>query len=80
MIEADRELLARAATVNRHLGAVVSEMLTRQLDGELPAGRLRHLGEALAHLGNDMMARAADIDGHGVPSPPQRVVIDASDE
>lgn len=78
MIEADRELLARAATINRHLGAVVSDMITRQLDGELPADRLRHLGQALARLGHDMMTRSAEISGHSI-DPPHRLIIDADD-
>lgn len=80
MIEADRELLARAATINQQLGTVVSDMMTRQFDGQLPADKLRRLGQALTQLGNDMITRAADIDGHGIPTPPQRMIIDLPDE
>lgn len=80
MIERDRELLARAATVNRHLGTVVADMMTRQDDGQLPAGDLHRLGEALAQLGADMMARASEITSQVVETGPERVVIDAPDE
>lgn len=63
MIERDRALLARAATVNRSFGAVVVELMQRHDDGQLPAGPLREVGELLAGLGREFIDRAAEIDG-----------------
>jgi hypothetical protein len=37
VIAQDRELLARVAQVNRHLGMVVVDLMTNQDGGELPA-------------------------------------------
>ena len=51
MIERDRELLARAARVNRHLGEVVVELMTGQDGGELPAAGVRELGQNLTEFG-----------------------------
>lgn len=62
MIERDRALLARAATVNRSFGAVVVELMQRQDDGQLPAGPLREVGELLAGLGREFIDRAAEIE------------------
>lgn len=62
MIARDRELLARAASVNRSLGAVVVELVHRQDGGELPADGLREVGQALYTLSRDMLARAAELD------------------
>lgn len=73
MIERDRELLARVARVNRHLGELVVGLMGLQDDGELPAGEVRALGQHLAELSTDLLARAAELDSHT----PERVVIDA---
>lgn len=62
MIERDRALLARAATVNRSFGTVVVELMQRQDDGQLPAGPLREVGELLAGLGREFIDRAAEIE------------------
>lgn len=66
VIERDRELLARVARVNRGLGAVVVELLDRQDRGELPAEGVRELGQRLADLGAELLARAAELDHHPV--------------
>jgi hypothetical protein len=69
----DRELLARVAQVNRHLGTVVIELMTDQDGGELPADGVRDLGRHLAQLGVDLLARAAELDGRTI----EGVIIDA---
>jgi hypothetical protein len=74
MIARDRELLARVAQVNRHLGTVVVELMTGQDGGELPADGVRDLGQHLTQLGVDLLARAAELDGRAV----DRVIIDAA--
>ncbi|HEX3779397.1 MAG TPA: hypothetical protein VHX38_06995 [Pseudonocardiaceae bacterium] len=62
MIERDRALLKRLATVNLGLGEVVLRMLAREQDGELDPEDLRAVGEPLRQLGIDMLARAGEID------------------
>lgn len=62
MICRDRELLARLARVNRHLGAVVVELMTRQDGGELPADGVRDLGRRLGALAADLLIRADELD------------------
>jgi hypothetical protein len=70
VIEPDRKLLARVARVNTQLGAAVLELL----DGsELPAAGVRELGQHLAGLAADLLARAEELDGRAV----DRVIIDA---
>lgn len=64
MIECDRELLVRLCRANRHLGAVVVELLHRQDGGELPSAGLRALADGFGVLSADLRARAAEIDGH----------------
>lgn len=76
VLERDRELLARAASVNRQLGIVVSDMLTHQLNGQLPAAQLHCLGEALAQLGTDMMMRSSEIGSHVLEDAPNRMITD----
>jgi hypothetical protein len=66
VIERDRELLARAAGVNRHLGEVVVELMTGQDGGELPAAGVRELGQNLTEFGADLLARAAELDGRAI--------------
>jgi hypothetical protein len=66
VIERDRELLARAARVNRHLGEVVVELMTGQDGGELPAAGVRELGQNLTEFGADLLARAAELDGRAI--------------
>jgi hypothetical protein len=66
VIERDRELLARAARVNRHLGEVVVELMTGQDGGELPAAGVRELGQNLTEFGEDLLARAAELDGRAI--------------
>jgi hypothetical protein len=73
VIAQDRELLARVAKVNRHLGAVVVELMTGQDGGELPADGVRDLGRHLVQLGVELLARAAELDGRTIG----RVIIDA---
>lgn len=73
MIEQDRILLTRAGQVNRSLGGIVVEAMSRQHDGELPAQPLREIGEVLRKLGEDMIARADEID----PLPAIEVTTDA---
>jgi hypothetical protein len=73
VIERDRELLARLARVNRHLGEVVVELMTGQDGGELPAAGVRDLGQRFVALGADLLARAEELDGN----PVTRVIIDA---
>ncbi|WP_341869001.1 hypothetical protein [Saccharomonospora piscinae] len=68
MIARDRELLARLARVNRDLGQVALRLMAAQDGGELPAGGLREVGEALSVLGGDMLARANELDGHTFPA------------
>lgn len=80
MIERDRELLAHAPTLNRQLGIVVSNMMNRQDDGELPACQLRRLGEAMTRLGTDMMNRSVEINGHVIEAAPDRWIIDVPDQ
>jgi hypothetical protein len=48
MIERDREILARAARVNQHLGEIVVQLLAHQDSGELPADGVRQLGLPMA--------------------------------
>ncbi|WP_007024061.1 hypothetical protein [Saccharomonospora iraqiensis] len=64
MIDRDRELLARMATVNRTLGGVAVELMARQDGGELPAEELHEVGIALRNLADDLVGRAADLRGH----------------
>jgi hypothetical protein len=58
----DRELLARVARVNTHLGEVVVELMTQQDDGQLPAHGVRELGQRLTGLSADLLARAQELD------------------
>ena len=58
MIPEDRELLRRMATVNRALGAVVTTMLARITNGQLPADDLHAVGVELVVLGADMIRHA----------------------
>jgi hypothetical protein len=58
----DRELLARLARVNRHLGVVVVELMTRQDGGELPVDGVRDLGRRLGTLADDLLVRADELD------------------
>jgi hypothetical protein len=73
VIERDRELLARAARVNTRFGAVVVELFEHQDGGELPAAGVRELGQHLAELSAELLARAAELDGRTI----DRVIIDA---
>jgi hypothetical protein len=73
MIECDRELLARLARVNKHLGAVVVELFEHQDGGELPADGARELGQHLVELGADLLKRAAELDSRIIG----RVIIDS---
>jgi hypothetical protein len=73
VIERDRELLARLARVNKHLGAATLELLEYQDGGELPAAGVRDLGQHLSELGADLLVRAAELDGRTI----DRVIIDA---
>ncbi|MFF5992948.1 MULTISPECIES: hypothetical protein [Prauserella] len=75
MIARDRELLARLAQVNVHLGDVVVELMIHQDGGELPAEGLRQLAEVLGGITADLYARAAELDARMIA--PQRVIIDA---
>ncbi|MQA08439.1 MAG: hypothetical protein GEU98_07770 [Pseudonocardiaceae bacterium] len=77
MIERDRELLARASLVNQQLGAATVEMLHRQNGGELPANGLRTVGEHLAQLAADLIARAEELDGRTTEP---AVVIDQGEQ
>ncbi|WP_216214349.1 hypothetical protein [Amycolatopsis aidingensis] len=63
MLERDRQLLAQVATVNRNLGLVVCEVMSRQDGGVLRAADVRTLGEYLCGLGCDLLTRAEEIDG-----------------
>ncbi len=69
MIARDRELLARLGQVNASLGEVVLALMAAQDGGELPAGGLREVGTALRVLADDMLARAAELDGHPLVTP-----------
>ena len=62
MIESDRALLRRMATVNISMGDVIRQMLDRMEDGVLPAADLRSVGRELALLGADMVRRADKQD------------------
>jgi hypothetical protein len=62
VIERDRELLARAARVNQHLGEVVVKLMTGQDGGELPAAGVRELGQHLTDLGADLLGRGAELE------------------
>jgi hypothetical protein len=73
VIERDRELLARLARVNQHLGEVAVKLMAGQDCGELPADGVRDLGQRLTQLGADLLARAAQRDGRTIG----RVIIDA---
>ncbi|RBM15247.1 hypothetical protein DI005_28405 [Prauserella sp. PE36] len=75
MIGRDRELFARLAQVNGHLGDVVVELMTHRDGGELPAEGLRRLAEVLGGITADLYARAAELDGRMIAT--QRVIIDA---
>jgi hypothetical protein len=68
VIERDRELLAKVARVNGRIGEVVLELFQYQDGGELPAAGVRELGQALTHLGADLLTRAVELE---------RVIIDA---
>jgi len=70
VIEKDRVLLARMSQINQSLDSVVLELCKYQDGGELPADGLRPLGESLADLAMDMIARADELN---------RPVIDADD-
>jgi hypothetical protein len=73
VIERDRELLARLARVNNRIGAVTLELFEHQDGGELPAAGVRELGQLLAILAADLLARSAELDGRTI----ERVIIDA---
>lgn len=62
MIARDRELLSRLRKVNNGLGEVALALMDAQDGGELPADGLRTVGEALRFLGDDMVARADELD------------------
>ncbi|PRX44712.1 hypothetical protein B0I33_111226 [Prauserella shujinwangii] len=63
MIARDRDLLARLMTVNTQLGRLTVTLLDGQDGGELPAGGCHALGEALLALGQEMQARADELEG-----------------
>lgn len=62
VIARDRELLTRLAQVNASVGEVALELMAAQDGGELPAGGLLRVGEALCALGEDMIARAHELN------------------
>jgi hypothetical protein len=62
VIESDRALLNRLATVNISVGEVVRSMLDHMQDGRLQAADLRSVGRQLALLGSDMERRADELD------------------
>lgn len=66
MVERDRELLARGARANQALGRAVVELLHHSARGELPAAGVRVVGENLAALGADLLARADELEWHPV--------------
>jgi hypothetical protein len=70
MIERDRELFARLARVNTALGAATLELFEHQDGGELPAAGVRKIGQALAKLASDLLARAAELDGRVIDAQP----------
>lgn len=79
MIERDRDLLARAARVNNRLGTAVSDLMSKQDSGELPAAELRAIGASLGELAAEFLARASELDGRRIDTP-NRVIIDARSE
>jgi hypothetical protein len=76
VIEKDRALLNRLATLNIAMGEVVLRMVSRQDGGELDVVDLRMVGSELSQLGQDMLTRAAELDGPRpviVQSPPAAI-------
>jgi hypothetical protein len=61
MIRADRELLRRMATVNRHLGDVLLAMQENLIDGQLNPDDLLAIGLGFVALGADMVRRADEL-------------------
>jgi hypothetical protein len=68
VIARDRELLARVARVNTHVGEVVVELLTYYDDEARWADGLRELGVRFNGLVADLIARADEINA--VPALP----------
>ncbi|WP_007026062.1 hypothetical protein [Saccharomonospora iraqiensis] len=75
MLHHDRELLARLARLNRHLGAVVVELLHHQHDGELPADGLTALADRFADLTTELRTRAAERDNTAALTGPDPVTF-----
>ena len=62
MHERDRELLARLSAVNRDCGEITLRLLTMQPDDQAYAMGLLHLGRAFSNLGDQLTARALELD------------------
>lgn len=71
------DVLARVARVNKQIPPLLLELLNEP-DVEVQCARLRELGQYLASLSAEVLARAAEVDGRAVQTP-ERVVIDARD-
>jgi hypothetical protein len=69
MIERDRKLMTRLRRVNLQLGQVAVDLMSQQDGGELPAVPLRVLGQNLAALGEELIARAAELDTRQLEAP-----------
>ncbi|WP_007026913.1 hypothetical protein [Saccharomonospora iraqiensis] len=63
MMSRDRELLAHAARVNRHLGDAVVRLLCEFDDDHPPAEGLAALGQALSELARAFSDRHAELTG-----------------
>lgn len=70
-------VLARVQKVNLRIGGLLVELLNHD-DPASQAAPLRELGQYLASLSAECLARAAQADGH-YAEPPTRVAIDARD-
>jgi hypothetical protein len=73
VLREDRVLLARLTRTNSCLGDVVLELISHQEGGEIAAEGWRAVGEHLANLGADLIARADEGGAARV------TVVDAGD-
>lgn len=78
MTESVADVLYRVQQANRHIGAVLLELLN-DTDPDIRPAKLRELGRHLGGLSAECLARAAERDGRCL-EPCDRVIIDASGE
>lgn len=76
MPEPVADVLYRVQQANRHIGAVLVELLN-QPDSSVRSRRLHELGRYLGTLSAECLAHASEADGPATDTP-HRVIIDVS--